>query len=491
MTPSEIEYQEALRQSGVAVKLGVLTASTLGILERLMRSNDPVVSSAVRLGLLRDEGVLVLPPDQDAIKRVAAAAYAICDDPSLDLVSKINAKDIGIRVEEASGLAVTQTCIRSPCEIDDPKIQLERLSQARREVGSPKAKVDRPDGLLYVAYGLGVDSTAILVGLAQIVRSGRPEYRPDYIVFADTGVERRRTYDYLDVVNRWLDKVGFPRVQVVAYATEFASKSYGSSRTLEQQVLLTQHLPSISATKFRYATCSMLWKQAAQQKWLELDSGLFEQVGPRSYRPRSGLKLVKAIGYDADEKDREKRGTFRVEDDKRLFSERGIENPFAYWYPLMDFGWDRARCIAEIEAEIGFVPPKSSCSFCGAMKRHEIRALDKDELLRALLVEQVALNGWHAAEYAKHKNKGLGVNFSWTEFALEEGLITTREHAALMKKALEIAALPQDGRGIDNLAEHPLIRRLPAFRDVLGFRDSDQKVWDRYDEIPDNKKAGV
>lgn len=387
-----------------------------------------------------------------------------------------------VKNAEASG------CVRPPCQIDDPKVDASRLDQARREVGTRKPTVDRPDGLLYVAYGLGVDSTAILVGLEQIVRDGRKDFRPDYIVFADTGAERQITYDYLDVVNRWLDKVGFPRVQVVAYATEFAAKSFGSSRTLEQQLILTQHLPSISATKFRSATCSMLWKQAAQQKWLEIESGLFDQTAARSYRPKPGLKLVKAIGYDADEGDREKRGTFRVDDDKRLFEKRGIENPFAYWYPLMSWGWDRARCIAEIEAAIGAVPTKSACVFCGAAKKPEIRALPKDELMRALLVEQVALKGWHADDYASHGNKGLGVNFSWTELALEEGLISKREHAMLMKKALEIAALPQERKseGGENLAYHPVIRRLPAFKDVRGLRDRDVSIWDRFDEIEES-----
>jgi len=386
----------------------------------------------------------------------------------------------------------TAGCVRSPCAVDDPKVELAQLERARREVGSVKPKIDRPNGLLYVAYGLGVDSTAILVGLEQIVRDGRTDFRPDYIVFADTGVERQRTYDYLEVVNRWLDKVGFPRVTVVAYATELASKSFGSSRTLEQQVILTQHLPSYSATKTQKATCSLLWKQEAQQWWLSRQPELYDQISARSYRPKPGLQMTKAIGYDADEVERREHGdTFRVEDDERIYASRGIENPFSYWFPLMDWGWDRARCIAEIEASIGAVPPKSSCFFCGAMKRDEIRDLPKDELLRALLVEQVALNGWHADAYAKNKNKGLGINFAWTDFALEEGLISRREHSTIMKKALQIAALPQIRRceGGENMADHPVIRRLPAFDKIMGTRDRYDRVWDRFNEIPDDKKA--
>lgn len=48
---------------------------------------------------------------------------------------------------------------------------------------------------LVVAYGMGVDSTAVLVGLQQ------RGIRPDLILFADTGDEKPATYAYLPVIN--------------------------------------------------------------------------------------------------------------------------------------------------------------------------------------------------------------------------------------------------------------------------------------------------
>jgi hypothetical protein len=56
---------------------------------------------------------------------------------------------------------------------------------------------------------MGVDSTAALVGL------WRDGIRPDLILFADTGNEKQETYDYLPVIQGWLEAVGFPRVDVV------------------------------------------------------------------------------------------------------------------------------------------------------------------------------------------------------------------------------------------------------------------------------------
>jgi 3'-phosphoadenosine 5'-phosphosulfate sulfotransferase (PAPS reductase)/FAD synthetase len=47
-----------------------------------------------------------------------------------------------------------------------------------------------PDWPLVVAYGLGVNSTALLV---EFVKQG---IRPDLILFADTGGEKPETYAY-------------------------------------------------------------------------------------------------------------------------------------------------------------------------------------------------------------------------------------------------------------------------------------------------------
>ena len=65
---------------------------------------------------------------------------------------------------------------------------------------------------IIVAYGAGTNSTALLVGLHE------RGIRPDLICFADTGGERPETYAYLDVLDEWLKKVGFPLLVRVRYA---------------------------------------------------------------------------------------------------------------------------------------------------------------------------------------------------------------------------------------------------------------------------------
>lgn len=56
-------------------------------------------------------------------------------------------------------------------------------------------------------YGMGVDSTAMIVGM-----HARGE-RPDLILFADTGGEKPETYAYLPHINAWLEARGWRRAR--------------------------------------------------------------------------------------------------------------------------------------------------------------------------------------------------------------------------------------------------------------------------------------
>jgi 3'-phosphoadenosine 5'-phosphosulfate sulfotransferase (PAPS reductase)/FAD synthetase len=92
-----------------------------------------------------------------------------------------------------------------------------------------------PDCPLVVAYGLGVDSTAMLI---EFVRRG---IRPDHILFADTGGEKPETYSYLPVMQKYLSNFRFPPVVTVRYVPTRAVY-----HTLEQQCLHTGTLPSLA-----------------------------------------------------------------------------------------------------------------------------------------------------------------------------------------------------------------------------------------------------
>jgi hypothetical protein len=85
---------------------------------------------------------------------------------------------------------------------------------------------------------------------------------------------------------------------------------------------------------------------------------------------------------------------------------------FVYWYPLLEWGYDRNRC-KQVIADAGLpVPIKSACFYCPASKKQEIVRLRQHhpELLeRALRIERNARAKLTSV-------KGLGRSFSWESF---------------------------------------------------------------------------
>ena len=104
-----------------------------------------------------------------------------------------------------------------------------------------------------VAYGGGTNSTAMLVGMYE---RGIPV---DLILFADPGSEQPYTYEYLPIMDDWLERHGMPRIQMV-YCTD----KNGDRLTLEQECLRSGTLPAIA---YGYKKCSLKHKIAPQEKF--------------------------------------------------------------------------------------------------------------------------------------------------------------------------------------------------------------------------------
>jgi hypothetical protein len=257
-----------------------------------------------------------------------------------------------------------------------------------------------------VAYGLGVNSTAMLVELAQRA------IRPDLILFADTGGEKPETYAYLSVIHPFLRKVGFPDVITVRYRPTRAVY-----HTLEQQCLHTGTLPSLA---YGGKSCSLKYKRTPQDDYIL-------RAYPEPQVVRSGGRVVRAIGFDAGERRRVVKAIGldagegqRVrwqsrppaEGEKLSRDQRLDRDYFAYWYPLFEWGFDRQRCVEVIKAAGLPVPMKSACFFCPASKKQEIlwlREKHPDLLQRALAIED-------NAQQKLTSVKGLGRSFSWRSY---------------------------------------------------------------------------
>ena len=235
--------------------------------------------------------------------------------------------------------------------------ELERV-RSHLNVITPGAAVYVPP--LVLAYGLGVDSTAALAGWHA------RGIRPAAITFADVSAEKRETYDFLPVINEWLAARKWPEVTVVRNVVgDF--RHWPPYQGLLENCLTNATLPSLA---FGFKSCSLKHKVTPQNKWAET-------WGPAQECWALGHKVRKAIGYDASPKDR-----------KRFAHAVGVEDPaYEYFYPLIEWGWDRARCKEEILAAGLPVPPKSACVFCPATQPQELREFRKSYLRTIVIME--------------------------------------------------------------------------------------------------------
>lgn len=257
-----------------------------------------------------------------------------------------------------------------------------------------------------LSYGIGVDSTAALV---ELVSRGSP---PDLVLTADPGAEKPETYDYLDLMRRWMDERSI-RHETVRYVTK-RYKNAPPYRDLAESLLTNGCLPSIA---FGRHSCSQKYKIAPMDAFLK-------QWQPAIDAWAAGHKVIRLIGYDAGPRDT-----------KRFAHAAGIEDPlFSNRYPLREWGWDRERCAQRIREEGLPVPSKSSCVFCLAMKPDEIRALPPRWLRMIVLIEARAAPRLRTVEGLWRKSTKTRPG-RMTDFIREEGLLPEDEIAEIIANA--------------------------------------------------------
>jgi len=230
-----------------------------------------------------------------------------------------------------------------------------------------------------VAFGGGVDSTAMIIGLYE------KNLPIDLILFADTGGERPETYLHIENFTKWLIDKSLPPITIVKRV-----RKDGSYETLEEESLRSKTLPSIA---YGYKKCSQKHKIAPQDKYCN-------HWQPAIDWWKTGQKCVKYIGYDAGETRRADNAAKR--DDPK----------YEYVYPLIEWQWEREDCMDALERHGIKNVAKSACFFCPSSRPKEIVDLYEkhpDLLERALAIEKNA---------ELNVIQGLGRNYAWSEVIL-------------------------------------------------------------------------
>lgn len=247
-----------------------------------------------------------------------------------------------------------------------------------------------------VCCGMGVDSTAMLIGLHQ------RGIRPDLITFADVGSEKPATYLFVPFLRQWLRDVGFPELVVVRLRCPRAGHT-----SLHDNMLTNETLPSQA---FGMKSCTLRWKVAPQDDWRIRYAPIAATIG-------TDRQVHKYIGFDATEHHRIKHGgsTYGVKSAEGRH--KLLQQAYSVEYPLREWGWDRDRCKREIIAAGLPVPVKSACFCCPASKLHELHTLDLAQLKTSVRMEE----GYRAGKHYRPDSTtiGLGRKFRWAPILSE------------------------------------------------------------------------
>jgi len=169
-----------------------------------------------------------------------------------------------------------------------------------------------PDSKYILSYGGGVDSTALIIFLV------KNKFPLDYVVFSDTGDEMPETYEYLEVMEKYLKrkKIPFKIVKV-------RSKESLSDRCLKRRVVPSQ-----------------IWR------WCTRDM----KVTPiHAFYRTFKCHIYQYMGIDYDE-------FHRMKPAKPDY----VSN----LYPLVDHKIGREECVKIIKKAHLPIPVKSGCFFC-------------------------------------------------------------------------------------------------------------------------------
>lgn len=205
-----------------------------------------------------------------------------------------------------------------------------------------------PEGLMLtpprspwgINFGGGLDSTAV------VLECLRRNFRPDWILFADTGSERPETIEHVNKMQQWLRDHAperWPDITVVRWI-----RKEGNFEPLHEYNLRTKYLPSKA---YGYAGCTSKYKIGPMDKW----------------RKANGFQRgAFAVGYNASEAKRIQKAC-----------QRGDDPTFTAWYPLVAWGLTRED-VQKIVLDAGFSVVKSSCFMCPNMKKPEWLQLKRE-----------------------------------------------------------------------------------------------------------------
>lgn len=332
-----------------------------------------------------------------------------------------------------------------------------------------------------LSLGMGIDSVALLVRWIREAASRGFDLRDLICVTAMTGDEHDRTRELMETyLLPLLREHGIRYVQIARRGQE-ASTGYevlddsrapermymrGSWR-LSDEMRAAGTLPSLVKGR---RWCSERAKGDPLDWWM------------RDHVPAGYTHVV---GFAAEERGRAARDT----DARQAKEAEGKVVPCVVSYPLIEWGWDRARCEAYLRQQFDLPDgqgwARSCCTYCPfqatAGSRQELTArwrAQPDAGADALVLE-------HTALALNERIGAFGVNRTAVDLARDEGLDAVLEIASKRLAAVKRWSLVEVRRVFDARNHAPELKGM-AWRGVHAHRHgSHDEMLNRLAAIPD------
>lgn len=234
-----------------------------------------------------------------------------------------------------------------------------------------------------LSYGLGVDSTAILLRWISDPSSRDFDLSELMVITAMTGDEWTQTGEL--VTDHVLPLMRAHGIRYVQVARATGSQSDGVAVLDDSTSPTTLHLRGAYRLSDEMFTAGTIPQRggsrlcSSKSKGWALDKFILDATGGRPFRH--------VIGFEANEMSRARKDCTYDTDI------RGGE------YPLIQWGWDRQTCIDYIRSVLGVTWAKSACTFCPfALENKESRRITLQRFhdapadgVQALLLEHTAL----------------------------------------------------------------------------------------------------
>lgn len=222
-----------------------------------------------------------------------------------------------------------------------------------------------------LSLGAGVQSSTIALMSA---RGDLPKL--DCAIFADTGGEPRRVYEWLD----WLEQqLPFPIIRARRPGVTLGDLSIGvADGSLPRGSIPPWYLRAPDGSM------SMLPKQCSKEfKTRVIQAEVRKLIGLKAReRAPQELRVEQWIGISLDESHRMKPSELSWIDNR---------------WPLIDFGMKRRACLQWMEDRQFPRPPKSSCIYCpfrGDQQWRDMRDHDPEDWLEVVAFDRAIRPGW-------------------------------------------------------------------------------------------------